>query len=102
MTYMGRTIPSFRIAAMMEQSKWRSFRYNLDKKDRKIFDELFSISRLYNRACSNCARQMVIQCILMSIIFHHYKQLIGSSKNNYNITKNRKYQTKLDELINLN
>jgi hypothetical protein len=93
---MGRTIPSFRIAAMMEQSKWRSFRYNLDKKDRKIFDELFSISRLYNSACSNCARPMVIQCILMSIIFHHYKQLIGSSigssKDNY-ITK-KKYQTK--------
>ncbi len=98
---MGRTIPSFRIAAMMEQSKWRSFRYNLDKKDRKIFDEMFSISRLYNSACSNCARPIVIQCILMSIIFHHYKQLIGSSKDNY-ITKNRKYQTKLDELINLN
>ena len=86
---------------MIEQSKWRSFRYNLDKKDRKIFDELFSISRLYNSACSNCARPMVIQCILMSIIFHHYKQLIGSSKDNY-ITKNRKYQTKLDGLINLN
>jgi hypothetical protein len=87
-TYMGRTIPSCRIAAMMEQSKWRSFRYNLDKKDRKIFDELFSISRLYNNACSNCARPMVIQCILMSIIFHHYKQLIGSSKANY-ITKKK-------------
>jgi hypothetical protein len=99
---MGRTIPSFRIAAMMEQSKWRSFCYNLDKNDRKIFDELFSISRLYNSACSNCARPLVIQCILMSIIFHHYKQLIGSSKDSYNTTKKRKYQTKLDELINLN
>jgi hypothetical protein len=87
-TYMGRTIPSFRIAAMIEQSKWRSFRYNLDKKDRKIFDEMFSISRLYNSACSNCARPIVIQCILMSIIFHHYKQLIGSSKDNY-ITKKK-------------
>jgi hypothetical protein len=85
---MGRTIPSFRITAMMEQSKWRSFRYNLDKNDRKIFDELFSISRLYNSACSNCARPMVIQYILMSIIFHHYKQLIGSSKDNY-ITKKK-------------
>jgi hypothetical protein len=85
---MGRTIPSFRITAMMEQPKWRSFRYNLDKNDRKIFDELFSISHLYNSACSNCARPMVIQCILMSIIFHHYKQLIGSSKDNY-ITKKK-------------
>lgn len=98
---MGRTIPSFRIAAMMEQSKWRSFRYNLDKNDRKIFDELFSISRLYNSACSNCARPMVIQYILMSIIFHHYKQLIGSSKDKL-YRKKESIKPKLDELINLN
>ena len=28
---------------------------------------LEKISRLYNSTCSNCARPMVIQCILMSI-----------------------------------
>jgi len=38
---------------------------------------------------------------LMSIIFHHYKQLIGSSKDKpYH--KKESIKPKLDELINLN
>jgi hypothetical protein len=47
---MGRTIPSFRIATEMERWRWRPFRVALDKRDRKIFDELFDISRFYNVA----------------------------------------------------
>jgi hypothetical protein len=72
---MGRTIPSFRIAAEMERTKWKPFRQALDKKDRKIFDEMFSYSRLYNSACSNACRPVLIHVILMPIIFEHYKQL---------------------------
>ena len=45
---MGRTVPSYRIAAEFERSKWKIFRQRLDKKDRKMFDEMFSYSRLYN------------------------------------------------------
>jgi hypothetical protein len=80
--FMGRTIPSFRIASEMERWKWRPFRNALGKKDRKIFDEMFSYSRLYNSACSNACRPVLIHVILMSIIFVHYKQLtkIVSSK----------------------
>ena len=37
---MGRTIPSFRIAAEIERTKWNQFRTLLDKKDRKEFDQL--------------------------------------------------------------
>ncbi|MDF2770351.1 MAG: hypothetical protein K0S91_3189 [Nitrososphaeraceae archaeon] len=48
---MGRTIPSFRIASIMEEKEWKPFRNLLDKSDRKM-------------------------PIFMSIIFHHYKQLI--------------------------
>ncbi|HEX7178563.1 MAG TPA: hypothetical protein VF220_02485 [Nitrososphaeraceae archaeon] len=47
---MGRTIPSFRIAAEMERVRWRSFRSLLNRKDRKMFDEMFSYARLYNSA----------------------------------------------------
>jgi hypothetical protein len=80
--FMGRTIPSFRIASEMERWKWRPFRNALGKKDKKIFDEMFSYSRLYNSACSNACRLVLIHVILMSIIFVHYKQLtkIVSSK----------------------
>jgi hypothetical protein len=45
---MGRTIPSFRMASIEEQKEWKEFRRALDKKDRKVFDDMFSICHLYN------------------------------------------------------
>jgi len=90
---MGRTIPSFRLACMAEELKWRGFRSSLDKDDRKKFDEMFSASRLYNSACSNSARPIVVHCILMSIILHHFKQLMRlMKKNGNNIVANNQYQ----------
>jgi hypothetical protein len=72
---MGRTVPSYRIATEMERWKWKPFRQALDKKDRKIFDEMFSYSPLYNSAGSSACRRVLIHPILMSTIFEHYKQL---------------------------
>jgi hypothetical protein len=72
---MGRTIPSFRIATEMERWRWRPFRVALDKRDRKIFDELFDTSRFYNVAGTMACRPVLSHVILMSIIFQHYKQL---------------------------
>jgi len=80
---MGRTIPSYRIASEMERSKWRPFRNALGKKERKIFDEMLSIPRLYNAAGTMACRPILIHVILMSIIFEHYKQL---SKQNLKIS----------------
>ena len=73
---MGRTIPSFRLASVEEQKEWKEFRQALDKKDRKVFDDMFSISHLYNSASSFAAKPIRINPIFMSIIFHHYKQLM--------------------------
>jgi hypothetical protein len=72
---MGRTIPSYRIASEIAICKWRPFRKLLDKQDRKIFDEMLSIPRLYNSAGTMACRPVLIHVILMSIIFEHYKQL---------------------------
>ena len=72
---MGRTIPSFRIASEMEIWKWRPFRKALDKQDRKAFDEMLCIPRLYNVAGTMVCRPVLIHVILISIIFEHYKQL---------------------------
>ena len=77
---MGRTIPSFRLASGEEEREWKVFRNALDKSDRRIFDEMFSISHLYNSACSYAAIPIRIQPIFMSIIFHHYKKLMRLSK----------------------
>jgi hypothetical protein len=73
---MGRTIPSFRIASVEEQKEWKEFRQALDKSDRKAFDDMFSMSHLYNSACSFTAKPIRIQPIFMSIIFYHYKELM--------------------------
>ena len=94
---MGRTIPSFNIASIMEEKEWKPFRNLLDKSDRKIFDKMFSISHLYNSACSYSAKPIRIQPIFMSIIFHHYKQLIQlteqikAEEKNVNKQEERKY-----------
>ena len=72
---MGRTIPSYRTATEMERSKWKSFRQRLDKKDRRMFDEIFSYSGLFNSAGSSACRPILVHPILMSFIFEHYKHL---------------------------
>lgn len=77
---MGRTIPSFRIASVMEKEEWKAFRKALDKEDRKVFDDMFAISILYNSASVYSAKFVRILPIFMSIIFHHYKQLLRISE----------------------
>jgi len=72
---MGRTVPSYRHASEREKRKWKIFREQLDKSERKDFDEMLSIPRLYNAAGTMACRPVLIQPILMSIIFQHYKQL---------------------------
>ena len=72
---VGRTVPSFRMAAEIERTKWMQFRSYLDKKDRKMFDQMYDCVKLHNAACSNACRPVVIHAVIMSIIFEHYKQL---------------------------
>jgi hypothetical protein len=72
---MGRTIPSFRIALAMEKEEWKPFRNALDKTDRKKFDEMFDIPRLYTSACSYAVQPVRLYPILMSILLHHFKEL---------------------------
>ena len=50
---MGRTVPSFRNVLEMEKQGWKSFHNALGKSERKEFDEMFDIPRLYITTCSN-------------------------------------------------
>ena len=71
---MGRTVPSYPIATEIERNMWKTFRERLDKKDRKIFEQMFSYSLLFNSAGSNAYRPILIHPILMSIVSEHSKQ----------------------------
>jgi hypothetical protein len=70
-----------RISSTTEEREWKPFRNLLDKTD-KIFDEMFSLTRLYNTASYQCVRPARIRAILMSIVFHNYKKLSRLSKSN--------------------
>lgn len=72
---MGRTIPSFTLALMEEESEWKAFRKCLDRKDRRVFDEMFAIPKLYISSCMSSANPVVVEPIFLSILFHRYKQL---------------------------
>jgi hypothetical protein len=72
---MGRTVPSFRIAFEMEEKEWKPFRSALGKKERKEFDDMWDIPMHYITACSNSVSLVPLHPIVMSILFHHYKQL---------------------------
>ncbi|HKQ21167.1 MAG TPA: hypothetical protein VJS91_03930 [Nitrososphaeraceae archaeon] len=72
---MGRTVPSYRLASEREKRKWKGFREQLDKSERKMYDEMMSVTRLYNVAGVDACKPVLLHPILMSIIFEHYKQL---------------------------
>ena len=77
---MGRTIPSFRNVLGMEKAAWKPFRSALDKSERKEFDDMFDIPKLYISACSNSVQLVPLHPIVISILFHHYMELTECSK----------------------
>ncbi len=46
------------------------------KSERKDFDDMWDIPRLYITACSNAVSLVPLHPIFISILFHHYKQLM--------------------------
>src|SRR5919112_3932358 len=77
---MGRTVPSFRLVLATEKAEWKTFRNALDKSERKSFDEMWDIPRLYVSACSNSVQLVPLHPIVISILFHHYKELLECIK----------------------
>jgi hypothetical protein len=73
---MARTGPSFRVVLAEEKAEWKPFRNALDKQEKKEFDGMWDIPRLYVSACSNSVQLVPLHPIIMSILFHHYRELI--------------------------
>jgi hypothetical protein len=59
----------------MKKEEWKPFRNALDKLYRKKFDEMWDIARLYASACYNSCQLVPLHPIIISIRFHHYKEL---------------------------
>ena len=80
MKELGRTIPSFRIAILLEGKRWKLYRQYLHKKEQKIFKHMFSIAYLFNSA-SYTANLIRINPILFSIALYHHKKISLLYKN---------------------
>ena len=78
---MGRTIPSFRIAILLEEKRYKLYRQYLHKKEQKIFKHMFSIAYLFNSASSYAANPIRINPILFSIALYHHKKISSLDKN---------------------
>ncbi|MER5174295.1 MAG: hypothetical protein ABJB76_09855 [Candidatus Nitrosocosmicus sp.] len=72
---MGRTIPSFRILIEIEKLEWLSFRKHLNKEDKKMFNKLFSIPKLYCHSLSNLSKPIIIESIILILLFYNFKIL---------------------------
>ena len=70
---MGRTVPSFRNVLAEEKQEWKPFRNALDKSERKSFDDMWDIPKLYIMACSGSVSLVPFHPIAISILFHHTK-----------------------------
>jgi hypothetical protein len=77
---MGRTVPSFRNVLAEEKQEWKPYRNALDKSEKKAFDEMWDIPRLYTMACSGSVSLVPFHPIAISILFHHYKDLMQCRK----------------------
>ena len=73
---MGRTVPSFRIVLSEEKKEWNPFGDALYKNERKGFEDMWDIPKLYNSACSNSVQLVPLLPIFTSILFQHYKELL--------------------------
>jgi hypothetical protein len=74
---LGRTLHSFRLALAEKESEWgEDYRKHLDDRERKDFDDMFEILGLYISACSGSVSLVRVYPIFISIIFHHYKELM--------------------------
>jgi hypothetical protein len=63
------------VVLIEEKEEWKPFRNALYKLEKKQFDEMWDIPRLYVSACSNSCQLVPLHPIIMSILFHHYKEL---------------------------
>ncbi|HEX6673147.1 MAG TPA: hypothetical protein VFC05_03205 [Nitrososphaeraceae archaeon] len=69
---MGRTIPSFKIAAVIEEKQWKLLENILrNKNEKKLFTGMFSLVNLFISACSNAVNLIRIHSYHDVIILHH-------------------------------
>lgn len=72
---MGKTIPSYRMALEKELKRWDAFAKALRDTDRKIFEDMMNVCRIYASAAGAATRPIISEAMFMSILLFHHKIL---------------------------
>jgi hypothetical protein len=73
---MGRTIPTFNLAAQEEQSRWNDFRRALlTREEREAFDRLWIAVKQNMAAGQNAARLNPFESMLVAMLLSHEQEL---------------------------
>jgi len=76
LTKLGKTVPAYRMALEFEVYRWKGFRKALPKdEDRKAFDDLMDICRIYASESSMATNPVVFEPMVMSMLLGHQKKL---------------------------
>jgi hypothetical protein len=86
---IGCTIPSFRQLLEIEKLDWSLYKKSLPtKNDKKAFDEIFEIARLYTSYLPNASNPIVFESVVMGALFHNYKTLSEANKEDDKVNEN--------------
>jgi hypothetical protein len=83
---MGKTVPSFRMALESEIGSWSPYRRALKKGDRRVFDDLMSLTRVHTSASGNAVRTSPFETMLLSILIEQQK-VISRLKNDLDMLR---------------
>lgn len=90
---MGRSIPSFRMLIDIERLGWKVFKERLsNKQDKESLNDLFTVPKLYCHSLSNVSRPVIMEPILLSVLFHSFKEIDKIAHKSNMSNSNRKDQ----------
>lgn len=75
MIFMGKTVPSYRLALEDEIRQWNGFAKALRTEDREAFEALMDACRSYASAASNATRPILFEPMMISILVSQQKRI---------------------------
>ena len=95
---MGRTIPSFRIASLLEEKEWKSFRNSLDKSDRDLIPTLSSTPSLITVLPPSSIAFLNISKMLSSLVHETYTRYTRIRSMDYLAEVEERIKHKIEQI----
>ncbi len=73
--YVGKTVPSYRMALEDEINRWNGFARALRNEDKEAFDKMMDACRSFASAGSNATQPILFEPMILSILLSHQERL---------------------------